>query len=101
MKEEIKLLIQKIAEDKELQHKMMECKSPEEAYAIASSVQDGFTFEEFVDAMTKLYDSMSQNAELTDEDLAKAAGGLTSGEEISLGVTITVTMSAVFAGAAF
>ena len=97
MKEEIKLFLQKIAEDKELQHKMMECKSPEEAYAIASSVQDGFTFEEFVDAMTKLRDSMSQNAELTDEDLAKAAGGLTSGEEVSVSVLTSVTIVATFA----
>ncbi len=75
----------------------MECKSPEEAYAIASSVQDGFTFEEFVDAMTKLRDSMSQNAELTDEDLAKAAGGLTSGEEVSVSVLTSVTIVATFA----
>ena len=97
MKEEIKLFLQKIAEDKELQHKMMECKSPEEAYAIASSVQDGFTFEEFVDTMTKLHDSMSQNAELTDEDLAKAAGGLTSGEEVSVSVLTSVTIVATFA----
>ena len=100
MKEEIKLFIQKVAEDEELQQKMQACKSPEEAYAIASSVQDGFTFEEFVDAMTKLHDSMSQNAELTDEDLAKAAGGLTSGEEVSVSVLTSVTIPAIFAGAA-
>ena len=73
MKEEIKLFIQKVAEDRELRHKLQACKTPEEAYAIASSAQDGFTFEEFTEAMTKLYEQAS--AELSDEDLAKAAGG--------------------------
>jgi hypothetical protein len=55
--------------------------------------------EEFVDAMTKLHDSMSQNAELTDEDLAKAAGGLTSGEEVSLYVFCTVSIPGTLAAA--
>jgi predicted ribosomally synthesized peptide with nif11-like leader len=73
MKEEIKLFLQKAAEDRELQQKLQACKTPEEAYAIASSVQDGFTFEEFTEAMAKLYEQAG--AELSDEDLAKAAGG--------------------------
>ena len=91
MKEEIKLLIQKIAEDKELQHKMMECKSPEEAYAIASSVQDGFAFEEFKEAMTQIYNLSEQEGILTDEDLAKAAGGGSDEERLSWGVTISTS----------
>ncbi len=73
MKEELKLFFQKVAEDRELQEKMQSCKSPEEVYVIASSVQDGFTFEEFTEATAELYEQTT--AELTDEDLAKAAGG--------------------------
>lgn len=73
MKEELKLFYQKVAEDRELQEKMQSCKSPEEVYVIASSVQDGFTFEEFTEATAELYEQTT--AELSDEDLAKAAGG--------------------------
>ena len=73
MKEELKLFFQKVAEDRELQQKMQACKSPEEVYVIASSVQDGFTFEEFTETAAELYEQAT--AELSDEDLAKAAGG--------------------------
>lgn len=75
MKEELKLFMKKLMSDEELQKKMQACKSPEEAYAIASSVQGGFTFEEFVEAMTKTNSALSQDEELSDEDLAMAAGG--------------------------
>jgi predicted ribosomally synthesized peptide with nif11-like leader len=73
MKEELKLFFQKVAEDRELQEKLQACKSPEEVYVIASSVQDGFTFEEFTETAAELYEQAT--AELSDEDLAKAAGG--------------------------
>jgi predicted ribosomally synthesized peptide with nif11-like leader len=97
MKEEIKLLLQKFADDTELQEKMSKCKSPEEAYAIASSVQEGFTFEEFVDEMTKLNNML--NGELSDEDLAKVAGGnLSSGEARKLSIGVTVSTSVITAG---
>jgi predicted ribosomally synthesized peptide with nif11-like leader len=89
MKEELKLFIQKLAEDKELQDKMQTCKSPEEAYAIASSVQEGFTFEEYTETMTKLYNEIKQgDQELTDEDLSMAAGGVSTSEAILSAVTV-------------
>lgn len=97
MKEEIKLFLQKVAEDEELQKKLAACKSPEEAYAFASSVQEGFTFEEFVETMTKLHNAMTQDVELTDEDLAKAAGGMSSAEAATATITVGATLMAMAA----
>lgn len=99
IKEEMKLFLQKVAESQELQEKMQACKSPEEAYAIASSVQDGFTFEEFTETMTKLNDVV--NKELSDEDLAMAAGGSEITDVfIVTGITLTVTATGSAAAAA-
>jgi predicted ribosomally synthesized peptide with nif11-like leader len=97
IKEEMKLFLQKAAESQELQEKMQACKSPEEAYAIASSVQDGFTFEEFTETMTKLNDVV--NKELSDEDLAMAAGG-SEIEDISIVTVITFSATATASAAA-
>ena len=100
MKEEIKLFVLKILNDTELEKNLQACKSPEEAYAFASSVQEGFTYEEFVEAMTKLYEVANQDEiELSDEDLAKAAGGATTDEIVGTVIT-TVISAAVFGGAA-
>jgi predicted ribosomally synthesized peptide with nif11-like leader len=98
------LFYQKVAEDRELLEKMQACKSPEEAYALASSVQDGFTFEEFVETMTKLYSAMNQDEELSDEDLAMAAGG-GAGEFIdehrtSISIVGTIVSVTAYGGAA-
>ena len=94
MKEEIKLFLQKVASDEALQKKLQGCKSPEEAYEIARSVQEGFTFEEFTETMKKLREQIGE--ELTDEDLAKASGGTISAV-VSL---FSSAMSVVFAQAA-
>lgn len=91
MKEEIKLFLQKVASDEALQKKLKDCKSPEEAYEFASSVQDGFTFEEFTETMKKLRNEVGE--ELTDEDLAKASGG-TIGLTVSV-VTISIEVTSV------
>jgi predicted ribosomally synthesized peptide with nif11-like leader len=92
MKEELKLFLQKAANDTALQEKLQGCKSPEEAYAIASSVQEGFTFEEFVEAGQKLND-MAESQDLTDEDLAKAAGGASTGEIVATAVGSAASVS--------
>lgn len=78
MKNEIKLFLEKLADDTDLQEKMAACKTPEEAYNIASSVQPGFTIEEFIEVMTTVKESIEAGEALSDEDLAKAAGGVTS-----------------------
>jgi predicted ribosomally synthesized peptide with nif11-like leader len=65
--------LEKVAADEELQAKMQKATNPDEAYAIASAVQDGFSKEEFVEVMQALN---AQNAnELSEDDLNKVAGG--------------------------
>lgn len=101
MKEEIKLFLQKAAEDEELQQKLAACRSPEEAYALASSVQDGFTFEEFVETMTKMNDIVNNgDQELSDEDLAMAAGGMSVTEMIIASASVISVIGGGYAAAA-
>lgn len=69
MNENIKILINKINEDPEIAAKFSDVKDPEEAYEIASSIQDGFTKEEFMAFVEKI------KGELSPEDLNKVAGG--------------------------
>ena len=97
MKEEIKLFLQKVAEDEDLQKKLQGCKSPEEAYEIASAVQEGFTFEEFTETMTKLRDEMGE--ELTGEDLAKVSGGTMATWVSVIMLSTEATVLAAMAGA--
>ena len=62
--------------DQELIAKFQEIRDPEEAYKLASSIQPGFTKEEFIAEMTRLNDTAVKTLnELTDGDLAKVAGG--------------------------
>ena len=90
MNENIKSLLEKIEADPDLQAKFTQAKDPDEAYAIASSVQEGFTKEEFIDAMTKIKAAMEEN--LTEEDLAKSAGGMETSYIVSI---VTVSGSAI------
>ena len=82
-----------MAEDQELQAKFMTIHEPDEAYALACSIQDGFTKEEFVETMQSIKEAMDEN--LTDEDLAKSAGGVS--DEVKVSVFLSVTSA--FSGA--
>ena len=75
MNENIKALVKKVMADKELQAKFQALRDPDEAYKLASSIQSGFTKEEFIAAMTEMKNSLGTVQKLTDEDLDKAAGG--------------------------
>ncbi len=77
----IKKFLEKISEDQELQAKFSKIRDPEEAYKLASSVQDGFTKEEFIAEMKKLYEEVTKD--LSEEDMAKLAGGENWAENIS------------------
>jgi len=70
--------LEKVSDNEELKAKMAAACSGDEAYELASSVQEGFTKEEFFEAMRAAFDSEPMG-ELTDEDLGKVAGGM--GEE--------------------
>lgn len=71
--ENLKAFFEKFADDEELQVKMSQVTNPDEAYALASSVQSGFTKEEFVEAMKQLQAATGE--EISDEDMEQVAGG--------------------------
>ena len=58
-----------------------------------SSVQPGFTKEEFITEMTKIKTAMEEN--LSDEDLAKSAGGADAGK---IALTVSVVSCHLFYG---
>ena len=91
MNEKIKLFLQKVEGDEALAAKLRDIKNPDEAYALAASVQDGFTKDEFVAAMEGI-----RNGDLTADDLGKLAGGI----DVSDVSGATVSASVVTAGAA-
>ncbi len=74
MNENIKKFLEKVSADKEIQAKFAKIRDPEEAYKLAASVQDGFTKEEFLTEMKKLYEESMQD--LSEDDMAKVAGGI-------------------------
>lgn len=94
MNENIIKLFEKLSQDDELVAKMQACTTPDEAYAVASEAQDGFTQEEFVEAMNEI-NKLSGSAELSDEDLELVAGGLSEGGAIGLTAGICLGLPAV------
>ncbi len=72
--ENIKKFMEKVANDKQLLAKLSRIRDSDEAYKVASDVQDGFTKEEFVAEMKKAYDESMKD--LSEEDMVKMAGGL-------------------------
>ena len=91
MNENIKKFLVKVEESPELQAQFAQIRDPEEAYKLATSVQDGFTKDEFITEMTKIYNEAVKD--LSEEDLAKVAGGL------SLSVILAGAGSAAASGA--
>ena len=98
MNENIKALLEKVQADQELQAKFAQIKDVDEAYSLASSLQSGFTKEEFITEMTKIKEALDEN--LSDEDLAKSAGGDAEDVLISVTVVSASVVSAVSWGAA-
>ena len=97
MNENIKKYLEKVANDPELVAKLNAIKDPEEAYKIASSLQEGFTKEEFFSAMDKMAEDIKNN-DLSDEDLKNIAGGGTS--EVAISAAGSAAVSAIVFGAA-
>lgn len=91
MNENIRLFLEKMAEDQDLQAKFSQIHDPDEAYALASSVQSGFTKAEFIETMTVIRDAMEED--LSDEDMAKSAGGVSDEVQISVFLSVTSAFS--------
>ena len=98
MNENIRALLEKISADEELQAKFSQVKDPDEAYALASSIQPGFTKEEFITEMTKIKEAMDEN--LTDADLAKSAGGMDTTKIVSIATISSAAISGATLAAA-
>ncbi len=92
--ENILKFLEKVGKDKELQDKLSKIRNPDEAYKLASSVQDGFTKEEFDAEMQRLYAEAIKD--ISEDDIAKIAGGL-SGGDISRLVTGITSVGGVWA----
>lgn len=98
MNENIKLFLEKLAADQELQTRFSQLKDPDQAYELASSIQPGFTKEEFITEMTKIKEAMEED--LTDADLAKSSGGDAETVVASVTISVATVVSAVSWGAA-
>ena len=73
MNEGIKALLEKVTADEDLLAKFSACKSADEAFELATGIVGGYTKEEFIETMTAL--SSAENGDISDGDLAEAAGG--------------------------
>ena len=101
MNENIKKFLAKVEQSPELQDQFAKIRNPDEAYKLAASIQDGFTKEEFISEMKKIYEAAIQD--LSDEDIAKIAGGGFSLKLLSFvtGVsTISATKAVAYAASA-
>ena len=96
MNENIKKFLEKLAQDEEAQAKFRATTDPDEAYRIASALQDGFTKEEFVAAMEELAKEVRPN-EINDSDLNDLAGGVDV--DINVAVTVGAGVGGVVTGA--
>lgn len=90
--------LKKLNQNPEVTAKLSATRDPDEAYKLASSLQDGFTQEEFESAMKDLA-AAAEAGEISDADLEKIAGGGTSELVLSAGVSLAVSTTAA-AGAA-
>lgn len=95
MNENIKLLLKKLSEDETLKEKFKDVKDPDKAYEIATSIQGGYTKEEFFATMKEIHENMSKD--LSDDDLEKAAGGVSVTDITSIISTGAAVLSAAMA----
>ena len=96
MNENIKKFLEKLEQSPDLQAQFSQIHDPEEAYKLAASVQDGFTKEEFISEMKKIYEAEYEG--LSEEDLDKVAGGLTDEEAaiiFSVGAPVMAAIAAI------
>ena len=96
MNEKIAAALRKITEDEALLAKLQACADPDEAYAIVSSVENGFTKEEFIAAMEQVKAAIDASTTLSEDDISKMAGGV-DGADVT--VAVSVSASAVSATA--
>jgi NifU-like protein involved in Fe-S cluster formation len=75
MNENVKKLFAAIAKDKELAKKFEGCETVEASYQVAISIVDGYTIEEYKDAVQMMAEKAKASGELSDEELEMISGG--------------------------
>ena len=93
MNENIKKFLEKLSLDQEAQAKFLATKDPDEAYRLASAIQDGFTKEEFIAAMEEMAKEAKLD-EINDNDLNTLAGGGVN-LEASIGIGASAVSSCI------
>ncbi len=98
MDENVRIMLEKLANDEEAMRKLSAVRNPDEAYAIVSAIQGGFTKEEFIETMKTLNGQISQD--LSENDLVHTSGGEVDTETVTVAVSggvttgiITITLS--------
>ena len=79
MNENIKLFLEKMAEDQELQSRFSQITDPNEAYDLAISIQPGYTKEEFIETEEDALDAVCE--------LINCMNGLYASEKSSNGTS--------------
>ena len=79
MNENLEKFFQKVSADEKMQAKMKSFTDIDEAYDYATSIQDGYSKEEFEAVMAKIAKDSTINDEISDDDLESVAGGITEG----------------------
>ena len=88
MNENIKLLFEKLGKDEAAVAKLQAITDPDEAYKFVSAIQGGYTKEELIEAMSQL--KGAGDGELSDAEVAAAAGGTSTAEAISTSIWTAV-----------
>ena len=102
MNESIKKFLEKAEQDPAFITKMRAVQDSDEAYRLASSVQDGFTEEEFISAMEQIKATIDASGTLSEDDIRKMAGGVdwslvssaVSGSAVSVSVNVGAASAA-------
>ena len=93
--ENIRKFMEKLAQDQDMQAKFYQLRDPDVAYKLASSLQEGFTKDEFITEMKRLYEETTKD--LSPEDLEKVAGGVHPGVIVGSAVSAVSTVGAIIA----
>ena len=78
MNENLEKFFQKVSADEKIQAKMKSFTDIDEAYEYATTVQDGYSKEEFEAVMVEITKGSTINDEISDDDLENVAGGIIS-----------------------
>ena len=88
MNENLKILFEKLEKDEAALAKLKAVKDPDEAYALVSAIQGGYTKDEFLDVVKQIQGAA--DGELSDNEVAAAAGGMSSSVKESIVATSTI-----------